>query len=165
MFGTIRKHQSWLWFIIIAVMVISMITWTNQLGKSGNERAGGNFGIIDGHTVTQTDYIDARNEAMLMYLVRYGNWPDSGSSHEKWDEARETYYWLFFTRKLDEFNIHSDQDAVAQFANVILREFGRGQQVPLETFVDQVLKPKGLSADDFQRFAEHYLSRQQLESV
>jgi hypothetical protein len=165
MFGTIRKHQSWLWFIIIAVMVISMITWTNQLGKSGNERAGGDFGIIDGHTVTQTDYINARNEAMLMYLVRYGQWPDSGSSHEKWDEARETYFWLFFVRKLDEFNIRSDKDAVAQFANVILREFGRGEQVPLETFVDQILKPKGLTADDFQRFAEHYLSRQQLESV
>ncbi len=164
MFGTIRKHQSWLWFIIIGVMVISMITWSNQLGKSGNGRGGGNFGVIDGHVVTETDYLDARNEAMLMYLVRNGQWPDV-SARSGFDEPRETYQRLFFLRKLEELDIHTDKDSVAKFANVILREFGKGETVPLDTFVDQILKPKGMTAEDFQRFLEHYLSIQQLASV
>lgn len=162
MFGTIRKHQSWLWFIIIGVMILTMITWTNQLGKSGNERAGGNFGVIDGHTVTESDYKDARNEAMLMYLLRNRQWPETRTN---FNEVQETYYQLFFTRKLQEYNISTDKDAVARFANLILQEFGNGQPMPLEAFVDQQLKPHGMTAEDFERFSEHYLSLRQLESV
>jgi len=164
MFGTIRKHQSWLWYIIIAVMVIGMITWTNQLGKSGNQRGGGNFGMIDGHVITDSEYRDALNEAMLMYLVRNHHWPEAGSQ-PAFDEVRETYQRLFFIQKLEEYHIHTDQDSVAQFADVILRELGNGETVPLETFVEKVLKPKGMTADDLRRFAEHYLSLQQLVSV
>ena len=78
MFGTIRKHQSWLWFIIIAVMVLSMIVWQNQLGKNGNgQSATGNFGSIYDKAITAAEYTSAQNEASLEFLTRYKQWPGS----------------------------------------------------------------------------------------
>jgi hypothetical protein len=166
MFGTIRKHQKWLWFVIIAVMVIGMITWQNQLGKSGNgSRSSGNFGIIDNRQITEAEFRNAQIEASLMYLVRTHEWPDSAAGRANFDLNKETYERLFLIRKLEQYDIHTDNDSVAQFADVILRGFGNGQTVPLDTFVDQVLKPHGITAEDFQRFLEHYLSIQQLASV
>jgi hypothetical protein len=165
MFGTIRKHQSWLWFVIIGVMVLGMITWQSQLGKSGNgQRGPGNFGAIEGKPVTQQEFQGAANEAMLMYLVRTREWPDS-AQHPEFNLNREAYERLFLIRKLDQYNIHSDSDSVAQFANIILRGFGNGQPVPFDTFATQVLAPKGITPEDFQHFLEHYLSIQQLASV
>ena len=51
MFGTIRKHQNWLWIFIIAVTILSMIFWQSQ-GGSGNQRGAGNFGSIDNKPIT-----------------------------------------------------------------------------------------------------------------
>ncbi|HWD91459.1 MAG TPA: hypothetical protein VG938_03835 [Verrucomicrobiae bacterium] len=164
MFGTIRKHQSWLWFIIIGLMVIGMITWQNQLGKSGNgQQSAGSFGVIEGRAITQTEFRNAEGEATLQYLVRTHQWPDSGP-HSDFDLNRETYERLFLVRKLEQYNIHIDSDTVAQFANVILRQFGNGQAIPLDSLLEQ-FQPHGISAEDFQRFLEHYLAIQQLASV
>ncbi|HEX4263434.1 MAG TPA: SurA N-terminal domain-containing protein [Verrucomicrobiae bacterium] len=164
MFGTIRKHQSWLWFVIIAVMVIGMITWQNQLGKSGNgQRSSGNFGTLEGHVITETEFRNAESEATLQYLVRTHEWPDN-AAHSNFDLNREAYYRLFLIQRLEQYNIHTDNDTVAQFANIILRQFGNGQAIPLDALLEQ-LKPHGITAEDFQRFLEHYLSIQQLASV
>ena len=163
MFGTIRKHQSWLWIFIIGMTVIGMITWTNQLGKSGNgQQSGGNFGVIEGRAITETEFRNAESEATLQYLVRTHEWPES--SRSGFDLNRESYERVFLVRKLEQYNIHVDSDTVAQFANVVLRQFGNGQAIPLDTLLEQ-FRPHGISAADFQRFLEHYLAIQQLASV
>ena len=165
MFGTIRKHQSWLWFIIIAVMCLSMVIYF-QPGKAGNQQAmAGNFGSIDGKTITATEMQNAKNEAALMYFVRTREWPDSPGANKQFDLNREAYQRLFLLRRLNDFNIHADPETAAQLAGMILRQLNNGQPVPLETFVDQVLKPKNMTADDFQRFLEHDAEIQQLVSV
>lgn len=158
MFGTIRKHQNWLWYVIIAVMIIGMITWTNQLGKSGGNRGAGNLGVIDGHAVTESEYRDAQTEATLMGLLRNRRWPDNVGQ-------QEIYERLFLIRKLEQYNIHTDPDAVAQIAGMYVRQFSGGQPVSFTEFVDQILKPRNITAEDFQRFLEHDLSIQQLVSV
>jgi SurA N-terminal domain len=164
MFGTIRKHQSWLWFVIIGVTILGMVVWTNQTGNSGNgPRGAGHFGSIDNKAITATEMQQAQNEAALMYMIRTHQWPDNAGA--QFNLERESYQRLFLLRKLDEYNIHTDPDAAAQFANLILRQFGQGQAIPMETFVDQILKSKGMSAEDFQRFIEHDIAIQQLASV
>src|SRR5882724_11300244 len=166
MFGTIRKHQSWLWFIIIAVMVISMITWTNQLGKQGNGQGGsGNFGSIDNKPITTSEFQGAQNETALMYFLGKNEWPDNLPASDGFNLERESYKRLFLLRKLDEFNINADNDSVAQAAGNLLRQFGKGQTVPLEAFVAQILKPHNITAEDFQHFLEHDLAIQQLAAV
>lgn len=166
MFGTIRKHQSWLWFIIIAVMVLSMVVWQNQLGKNGNGQGGsGNFGMIGNKPVTAAEFQGARNETSLMYWMRSREWPDSPGANANFDLERESYQRLFLIRKLNEYNVHVDPDSVAQFAGLMLRQINNGESVPLDAFVEQVLKPHGISAEDFQHFLEHDLAIQQLASV
>jgi hypothetical protein len=165
MFGTIRKHQSWLWFVIIAVTCLSMVIYF-QPGKAGNgQTATGDFGSIDNKTITATEMQGAKNEAALMFYMRSSEWPDSPSANKQFDWDQEAYKRLFLLRRLDQYNIHADPGAAAQLAGVILRQVGRGQQVPLEAFVDQVLKPHNISAEDFEHFLEHDLSIQQLVSI
>jgi len=166
MFGTIRKHQSWLWFIIIGVMVLSMVMWQNQLGKQGNGPGGsGNFGSIDNKVITAAEFQGAQNETALMYYLGKGEWPDNLPASAAFNLERETYQRLFLLRKLDELNIHADNDSVAQAAGNLLRQFGKGQTFPLDAFVAQHLKPHNISAEDFQHFLEHDLAIQQLAAV
>src|ERR1700743_1650202 len=123
MFGTIRKHQSWLWFIIIAIMVLSMIVWQNQLGKNGNgQSASGNFGSIYDKAITAAQYTSAQNEASLEFLTRYKQWPGSRGT-PNFDTERETYQRLFLIRSVEKYNIHVDPDSVTLLATLFLREF------------------------------------------
>ncbi|HWC58208.1 MAG TPA: SurA N-terminal domain-containing protein [Verrucomicrobiae bacterium] len=163
MFGTIRKHQSWLWFLIIGVTILGMVVWTNQTGTGNGQRGAGHFGSIDNKAITATEMQQAQNEAALMYLVRTHEWPDNAGA--RFNLERESYQRLFLLRKVAEYDIHVDADATAQLADLILRQFGQGQAVPMETFVDQVLKQKGMTAEDFQHFVEHDIAIQQLASV
>lgn len=147
-------------------MIIGLISWQSQLGKSGNQQHGpGNFGSVDNQAVTETEFRNAQNEASILYLVRNGQWPDSAGAHSGFDLEKETYYRIFLIRRLNQYNIHVDSDAVAHAADFILAQFGHGEAVPLESFVDQVLKPHGMTAEDFERFIEHNLAIQQLASV
>jgi hypothetical protein len=165
MFGTIRKHQSWLWFIIIAVTCLSMVIYF-QPGKAGNQQTGsGNFGSIDNKKITMTEMQGARNEAALFYFLRTREWPDSPRASKQFDWDQEANKRLFLIRRLDDYNIHSDPGAAAQVAGMILRQLGNGQTVSMETFVNQILRPHNISAEDFQHFLEHDLSIQQLQSV
>jgi len=165
MFGTIRKHQNWLWVIIIAVISLSMVIYF-QPGGSGNRQASGDFGSVDNKKVTAAEMLNARNETSLMYFVRSrGQWPDSPGASKQFDLEREAYQRLFLLRRLEQYNIHADPNSTAQLAGNILKSFNNGQPVPPEAFVDQVLKPKGLTWDDFQRFIEHDVAIQQLISV
>jgi hypothetical protein len=166
MFGTFRKHQSWLWFIIIGVMVLSMVLWQSQTGKNGNgQRGPGNFGSIDGKAISAAEFQGAQSEVSLMYYLRNREWPDSPEATTKIDLQRETYQRLFLIRKLEEFNIHPDPGAAAHVAGMVLRQVGNGQPVSLDVFVDQLLKPHGINAEDFQHFLEHDLGIQQLIAV
>lgn len=167
MFGTIRKHQTWLWFIIIGLMVLSMITW-NQMGRQGNERGkGGTYGTIDGRKITDTEYRNAQVEASLMYYLRTFEWPDSGATRAGWNQEQQAYERIFLVRKLEQYNIHTDNDAVAQLAGLILRQLENhyNTHLTLDDFVTRILAPQGITAGDFERFLQHDLSIQQLISI
>ncbi|MEY2466475.1 MAG: peptidyl-prolyl cis-trans isomerase [Verrucomicrobiota bacterium] len=164
MFGTIRKHQTWLWAVIITITIISFVIFFSPASKVGNERSAGDFGSIDGKPITQTEYANAFREAQLRYLFSYGEWPSKGSQKAAFDEERETYQRLFIVRKLQDMNIEIDDTAVAQAAQNILLSFSRGKSVSLADFEKQVLAPNARE-EDFERFLRHDLGIQQLVSV
>src|SRR6185437_2538369 len=124
-----------------------------------------NFGSIDGKTISADEFASARNEAILFYFLQTREWPDSPEARSRFDENRETYSRLFLIRKLEEYNIHPDPDAVAKLANVFIRNLNNGQNLSLTVFANEVLTPKGITIEDFQNFVEHYLGIRQLESV
>ncbi|MBC8096429.1 MAG: SurA N-terminal domain-containing protein [Akkermansiaceae bacterium] len=165
MFGTIRKHQSWLWGIIIVAMILGLVVYFSPTaGNSGGQGSvEGNFGSIDGEKVTKLDFINASREANLAYFLSTGQWPDNGPRNS-FNLERETYQRLFFIKKIKDHNIQVDSESVAQAANNILAQFGKGRPVPLDTFIQQILSPRA-SADDFERYLRHQLALQQLVSV
>ena len=53
MFGTIRKHQTWLWGIIIVGTVVSFVIYFSpnaRFGMSGGRR--NSIGSVDGQSIT-----------------------------------------------------------------------------------------------------------------
>jgi hydroxymethylglutaryl-CoA reductase len=65
------------------------------------------------------------------------------------DMEQQIYLRLMLTKKAEALGIYVTEEAAAADANQILRSVGRnGQSVPIESFVQQVLTPEGLTADD-----------------
>ena len=171
MFGTIRKHQTWLWVIIIGVVVITFVFYFSPYQNTRDAFQGPalNLGSVDGKPVTEQEYRQTGAEIYLRYLLNRGEWPDTDPAAKQsgFDEQREIYQRLLLLRKLQEMDIQIGNEQVAQLAADILRNFGRGRVVPLETFEKQVLQSQGhrFTAEDFQRFLRHELGIQQLIHV
>jgi len=163
MIGTIRKHSTWLWVVIIAATIITFVFWGSQTSRVDNARTGRpNFGSINGERISQEDFFDAQREVMLRYFFNYGNWPDQNAQRMGFDLERETYFRLLLIQKEKELGIHVSSEAVASTAADILRSINRGNAVPMDVFVKQVLNRQGLTAMDFERFVRHDLGIQQL---
>lgn len=168
MFGTIRKHQTWLWAIIIFIMILGLIQWQNSLGKSGNGEGGvGNFGAIDGRNITETEMRHAQIDTDLDYFFKTGGeWPETGRQRKGWNQTVQNYEEVFYVRKLEQYNIRTDPDVVARVAGGVINNLTKGGEgLTPEMFVERVLRPHGITAEDFQRFLDHSLSKEQLQSM
>jgi hypothetical protein len=164
MIGTIRKHSKWLWWIIAGLTIISFIGW-NIAPANRNGGVGGNgvYGTLYGHKITQQEYINARNEFYLFYWIRNRDWPDRNPNIKEQDLEEQIYLRLMLTQKADALGIYVGDKAAADAASEMLLSLGRnGQSVPFQAFVKQVLTQKGLTADDFERFARSDVVIQQL---
>jgi parvulin-like peptidyl-prolyl isomerase len=165
MIGTIRKHSKWLWWSIIPLTILSFVVYMGSgPAKSGSGGGGGNLGSVAGKKVTRLAYSNARRDVFLFYLFHYGVWPDSKEAHvPEADLDREIYVRLLLLQKADELGIQVGDAAAVAAANTMLLSLGRnGQTVPMEAFVQQVLAPKSLTGEDFERFVRHDLAIQQL---
>ena len=156
MFGTIRKHSTWLWLVIIALTIISFVFWGANTGR--NQSGPTNFGRLSGEPISRTDYFNARNEVYLRNFLERGQWPDRNS-----DTEQETYVWLFFVQKLNDLGIHVPKETVAKVANNYVRHLNQGNLMSLADFSKKYLEPHGLTADDFDRYLQHVLGREQLK--
>lgn len=169
MFGTIRKHQNWLWAVIIALTILSFVVFFSPYQRLSDSfgRGPGSLGKVDGEPVTTETYGSAWREVKLQYFLRRGNWPDRDPAAKQsgFNEEREVYYRLLLLRKIKEFDIQVSGAAVAQLAADVLRGMQKSGPVPLSVFEQRVLAPSGLSAADFERFLRHELALQQLINV
>ncbi|HEY5298387.1 MAG TPA: peptidyl-prolyl cis-trans isomerase [Verrucomicrobiae bacterium] len=169
MIGTIRKHSKWLWLVIAALTIISFVYYFNpsQRMSSGNGGGSSNFGSIYGQQISLDEYQSAQREFYIFYLFHNGTWPDKSISQS--DLQREVYLRLLILKKAAKLGVHVSDDEAAARANEMLhsQELARvlhvkGESVPLDAFVKQVLQPQGLSADDFENFARHDIVIQEL---
>lgn len=163
MFGTIRKHQTWLWSVIITLTIISFVIFFSPYSKlNAGRRAASNYGTIDGDRVSEQDFNEAKNEVLLLYFVRTGNFPDDESKKMGFDVLRETYYRLLLIHKQQELNIHVSPEAVARAAWSMVAPLQRYKINSPTAFIKQVLEPRGFAVDDFERFIRHELGIQDL---
>ena len=74
MFGTIRKHQKWLWAVIVTATVLSFVAFFNPSsrlsGGGGGHEGPGNYGSIAGEQITSEEFYGAQKEVALRYFSK-----------------------------------------------------------------------------------------------
>jgi hypothetical protein len=164
MFGTIRRHQNWLWFIVVAVVIVSFVVYfdPSQRGSQGGGRRGStSIGEIDGHQITPQEFRDAQQETRLLYFLNFRKWPeqDETASQRGFDLEREATMRLVRVEKANQAGIQVADNTVAELAKRLLGE------LPVEKFEKEILTPNGLTLIDFERFVRNDARLQQLSSV
>ena len=159
MFGTIRRHQTWLWAVIITFTVISFVIYFSPYSKMNNvRRVRPDLGSVYGHKISEEAFLNAQREVLLRYLAFTGRWPDE-QARQNLD--RETYDWLLFTRKQEMMGIHISTDKVADMGREMVHSLQRAG-INSAAELAKVLEAQGFSMDDFERFVTHYLGLQQM---
>jgi len=159
MFATIRRHQSWLFVIFAAIVIVSFVAYgpsgVNQIKLTGLTGASG-YGKIGDHAITQEELRRAEKEALIRYYVANHDWPKTQSD---FNLEREAYIRLFLIEKEKQFGIQASAESMADFARHIIGD------APLSAVVTQLLKPAGLEQEDFERYLAHESGAQQLVSA
>jgi hypothetical protein len=162
MFGTIRKHQTWLWTVIIALTVLSFVVYfspTSQMG-GGDDTGTVNLGSVNGQKVSREAYLNALREVNFRYFLNRGAWPDRdpGAKQANFNAEREVYYRLLLLQKAQELGIAVSAATAAELAANILRQSGLDS---LQLFEQRVLAPN-LTIADLERFTRDEIAIQQL---
>lgn len=164
MFGTIRKHQTWLWAIIITLTIISFVIFFSPYARMDSGRGRSmDRGTIYGKKVTDQEFIDAWKESHLHQFMMSGRWPEEDKRGQ--EAERTAYQWLLLVRKQQQLGIDVSDDAAAKMGRQMIGAFQRlGVNSP-QMFFEKILQPKGYSVDDFERFVRHFVGIQELIST
>lgn len=169
MFGTIRKHQKWLWGVIVTLTVLSFLVFFSPYSRVNSGGGGGtaNYGSIAGERISGDDYYNAQKEVLLRYFFSNGGrWPDDPARRNpNFDVNRETYIWLLLIRKQEQMGIHIATDQVALFARQMLAQFQKAGISSPDVFLKQVLEPRGIQLGDFERYVRHTLGVEELAAM
>jgi len=160
MFGTIRKHQNWLWILIITVVSISMVVFFSSDGSFGGpgQQEGGDFGSMNGQPFTRAESYDAMKEIQLAHIIRTGRPPGSDEATRSALE-RDGISRLFLIYKLKEMDIHPSEKAIGAMMEEQIRDY------PLAKFEQDFLQPNGLTFADYRRFLANEVGIRQLFSA
>ena len=159
MFGTIRKHQTWLWVLVIAFVSVSMVLFfSSDSGLSRGREREGDYGTISGRPITHEDYFNARQEVMLAYFFQTRKWPtkDEASSGRLENEIISR---VFLIQKLKEMDIQVSEKTVA------LMEHAQLGDASYDTIEKEFLRPNELNIADYKRYVSHQSAIQQLFST
>jgi len=139
MFGTIRKHSTWLWVIIITGIIISFVVYFTP--NSMKQGGGGDVTVtIDGRNFSR-DQINAADREMRV-----------GTALGFRTAGQSALDWLLITVKLEQYGISVGPEATAAWIrDRIMTEGGPFAGMTFE----QVAQRLGLSAEDLTRFARH----------
>jgi hypothetical protein len=121
MIGTFRKHQTWLWYVVIGATIFSFVAYFNpasrykQGGSSFNEPTF-NGGSIFGEPITRDQLARARRMAMIYYRLNTGEWPPADAETRINEIA---YNLLLIDAELKHNNILVTPEAAARFTKQI----------------------------------------------
>jgi hypothetical protein len=173
MFESIRRHQKWLWIVIMTLTIISFVAFFSPRSQRGYS-SGGMFGddkavgSINGRDIGREEYLDAVKEARLRYYLSYGQWPrDDEMTRRLGLMERETRNRIVLLEKLKEFDIRVSDTATAEWISEVWRDptQHKFRYDAYDQFVKIELPQKGLAKGDFERFARHEVGIEHLISV
>jgi len=173
MFASIRRHQKWLWFLIIVVVILSFVVFfspTARYDRGGTGREA-DLGTLDGQPIARDKFLNAYRESLLSYLFRYGEWPskDAMSRQMDYDGDTEARNRLLLVSRMQQLGISvTDEGAAKWIANSPVfsdREKGGFKSDTYNLFVKNKLPEANLTEIDFHRFARHEAAIQHLAAV
>ena len=132
MFGTIRRHKNWVWYIIIVVIIISFVIYFNPSQRAGRDRgdAADKLPVINGKVITPKMLGDAKREIRLIYYLNNRKWPEE--DHERAQQVdfdNEGYIRLFRLAKAQEAGIQISDETLAENVRRFLGEMKLDQFV------------------------------------
>ena len=159
MIGTIRKHSSLLWWTIIPITILSFVVFmgSGPSTNGGGKDDGSGFGTLYGHEITGGEYAQAHSDFSIDFLVNYGEWPEKNRNVQPQQIEQRVYANLLITLKAKSLGVFIPDSAIEDAASQMLRSTALaraldtgGQPVPMDKFIENVLKPHNLTAADFQ---------------
>lgn len=164
MFAKFRKHHKWIWIFLLVLVIPSFVIFFYDVDPvdliQGNPGVEYDFGSIDGQAITRGEYLPVQKEVRIRSFLRTGGreWP--GTDQETQERIlNETVQRLFLIQKMEEMGIEASTVAIGRLANQQL------QQIPIAQFEEQVLRPQGLTQQDYQNYLRHEIGLQQLFSA
>lgn len=172
MFGTIRKHQTWLWAVIITLTIISFLYFFSpyERNSGGRSAAADNFGVIGGKTISRMEFVDAYREEQIRYRISNGTWPGRDSMNRQRDDLDQAARRrVFLKMKMKEAKIEVSPAAAAQWiaASPLFRDpqTRTFRSEAYDSFTKQMLPEGGLREADFIRFVQHEVGIQRLTAL
>lgn len=169
MIGTIRKHSTWLWLVIIAATIVSFVIFFTPTSPMGGGRGGPTtIGSMDGRPIMTEDYLEARREARLGFFLRsQGAFPeDVNAAQYGFDLERETRSRLVLLAQLEELKVEVDDKSVADW---IVRNFASPDQpgTAKANYAQmlETLGKRGISAQQFSDYIRHEIGVAHMVSV
>jgi hypothetical protein len=166
MIGTIRRHQQWLWAVIIAATIFSFVYYLSpsqryNLGQASS-RSGPDLGSVNGEPVTLPQWQSAERQGRLFFRLSAGAWPNETEEQKKrvqgWAERS-----LMVESLARQYKINPTDDAAARFAKQILG-LSPDQPMPADKFQDfvqnELMRKGGVTAEDFYAFVRNQLSEE-----
>jgi hypothetical protein len=163
MFGTIRKHQTWLWAVIITLTVISFVVYFSPYSRmnSGYGRESGGRGTINGEKVTEQMYHDAVKEWDLHTFLHSGKWLNEDRKRDEKVTEQQIYQWMLIVQKEEQYGIHVSDADTAEMARMILLQ-ALGREGSPQLFIQRGLQPRGYRAADLERYIRHFVGLNEL---
>ena len=165
MFATIRKHQSWLWIIVIVLVIVAFVWYMGPAGTQGGPTTGGVYGYVNGRSINRDRFMEAYQEARLQFFLYTQVWPeDSPAAREMFDAERQVAERLTLMDKLEALRVHVDDRSVAQWLAQVFRDQETGGFNPQQyrQFIDQGLRRGRISEAAFRQFARREVGMRHL---
>lgn len=172
MFASIRRHQKWLWLVIIVLVIISFViyfdpTYSSRSSRGSGAGGAGDYGYINDRPLSREELLEAHQEVRLRFRVfsGTGQWPEEDEfGRQQFNPDGQAQQRLILIEKLKDLNVQVTDEAAANWiANVFRdRDQGKFRLEIYQQFVQRVLAPARYTEADFQRFVRHEVGIQHL---
>lgn len=161
MFATIRRHQSWLWVIVIVGVIVPFVwfmgpTQYNRGGSGGDSV----YGYVGGDPVDREAFFQAQREVRLSHYLSTREWPEADEANSRVPER------LFLIWKQRQLGIRVGDDAVADWIATVFRdrETGTFRTSDYEELLRQ-LRSVGFTKQTFNEYARHEVGTRHLAAL
>jgi hypothetical protein len=170
MIGTIRRHQKWLFIVIMSLTIVSFLWYFNPAnrnsgGGGGDRPVTGNFGSVFGEAITPDQLRAAEQEGRIFFRLNSGEWPDS--EDKKKDLLRFAQQRILINAELEQYHITVTAAAAARYTKMFLG-IKPDDNVPAEKILDALGKlahDGNIGLDDIDRFARHQAGQEYLVAL